>query len=55
MASLMAMISSEKTAKRVGSLNVDIWPGYIIELPFTVFVLETSVKIGTVCDGFSHI
>jgi hypothetical protein len=54
MVSLMAVSSLEKTVKRVGSLEVYIWSGYVIAEPFLICVLEPSVKIGTVCDWFSH-
>jgi hypothetical protein len=52
MASLNTVSSLEKTVKKISSLNIDIWPGFIIAQPFPVSVLEPSVKMGVVCDRF---
>jgi hypothetical protein len=48
MASLRTVSSLEKTVKRVGSLNVDIWPGYVIAQPFHVCVLALPMKVEAV-------
>jgi hypothetical protein len=48
MAPLTAVTSLEKTAKRVGSLNIHIWSGYVNGQPFPVCFRDVCEKEGGV-------